>query len=329
MRNYDEGSRSGYVELPVPAAWVKWSRGDAKLATLKKSDPAAFYGGWRAFLQHKERGSDSMVDNPTLPLPVVERVSEDGNHSYKVYATNVLSFLPLNWRLRYEYRVKIKDEQTGRETEKVMESSPDKKPGYQPNKQIFGLVFNSKTDDYAPAILFISTWSAFISLNKASEAWKKINHNTPAGQILIRRYGSLGVNSGATPKFEVYGQGRSTPIDAIGTEKPRFIADNPAFDKLFDDSVVWKNCPAWNAEGKVTEEDPSNGGNPALIEFDAACKEARLSNIEIANLMTEAGGDPAKALELLNYGKTGEEAPINPADLNARLSEGDMSGEAY
>ena len=72
MRNYDEGSRSGYVELPVPAAWVKWSRGDAKLATLKKSDPAAFYGGWRAFLQHKERGSDAMIDNPTLPVPVVD-----------------------------------------------------------------------------------------------------------------------------------------------------------------------------------------------------------------------------------------------------------------
>jgi hypothetical protein len=326
MRIYDEGSRSGYIEPPVPAAWMRWARGDAKLATLKKSDPAAFYGGWRAFLQHKEHGSDAMIDNPTLPLPVVERVSENGEHPYKVYATNVLSFVPLQWRLRYEYREKIVDEQTGRKNEKVVQTSTIKQPGYQPNKQIFGLVFNAKTDDYAPAILFISTWSAFISMNKAAEAWKKVK--ALEGQILVRRYGSLGLNSGATPKFEIFGEGRSTPIDAIGTEKPRFIADNPAFDKLFDDSIAWKNCSAWNAEGKVTEEDPANGGNPALIEFDAACKEAKLTNIEIAELLSENGGDYAKALEALNFGTAmGEPPALSAEDLNARLAEGDSQAE--
>ena len=319
MRNYDEGSRSGYVEPPVPSAWVKWSRGDAKLASIKKEDPAAFYGGWRSFLQHKERGSDKMINNPSLPLPVVERVSESGEHSYKVYATNILSIIPLQWRLRYEYREKIKDEQTGRETEKVVQTSTIKLPGYQPNKQMFVLVFNAKTEEYAPAIVSITTWSAFISMNKAAEAWKKIK--APDGKILIRRYGSLGVNAGATPKFEIYGQGRSTPIDAIGLEKPRFIADNPEFDKLFDAAEAWKNCPAWNAEGKVTEEDPANGGNQALVEFDAACKKAKLNSTDIATLLSEAGGDYSKALEMLNYGG---EPPISDDDLNARLTEGDI-----
>ena len=303
MRNYDEGSRGGYVELPVPAAWVKWIRGDAKLASIKKEDPAAYFGGWRAFLQHKEKGNDVQVDNPKLPLPIVERVSENGEHPYKVYATNVLNFLPINYRLRYEYRVKIKDEQNGRETEKVTASSPDRKEGYQPNKQIFGLIFNSKTDEFAPAILFITTWSAFISMNKAAEAWKKVK--VPEGQILIRRYGSIGVTKegGTTPKFEIYGQGRSTPIDAVGVEKPRFIADNPDFDKLFDNSIAWKNCPAWNAEGKVTEDDPANNANPDLIKFDQLADEAGLSNIEKAQLVSEAGGDYKKAIESLSYGE--------------------------
>jgi hypothetical protein len=317
MRNYDEGSRSGYVELPVPAAWVKWARGDAKLASIKAQDPAAFYGGWRAFLQHKEKGTDAQIDNPKLPLPIVERVSEDGAHAYKVYVTNILNFLPLNWRLRYEFREKVKDEATGRETEKVVASSPNKQPGYQPNKQIFGLIFNAKTDDYAPAILFISTWSAFISMNKAAEQWKKIK---PAeGQILIRRYGSVGVPGGATPKFEIYGQGRSTPIDAIGTEKPRFIADSPAFDKLFDDSVAWKNCSAWNAEGKVTEEDPANGGNLDLIKFDQLADEAGLTNIEKAALIAENNGNYKMAIEALSYGGEPSEE-----DINAKLSETDQ-----
>jgi hypothetical protein len=317
MRNYDEGSRSGYIDVPVPSAWVKWSRGDAKLASVKKTDPAAFYGGWRAFLQHKEKGSDKMVDNPVLPLPVVERVSESGEHPYKVYATNILSVVPIQWRMRYEYREKVTDPNTGRETEKVVQTSTIKQPGYQPNKQMFVLVFNSKTDEYAPAILFLSTWSAFISFNKAAEQWKKVK--APDGQILIRRYGSLGVNAGATPKFEIYGQGRSTPIDAIGTEKPRFIADNPAFDKLFDDSIAWKTCPAWNAEGKVTEEDPSNGGNPDLMKFDQLADEAGLSNLDKAQLVAEANGDYKKAIESLSFG----EAPLSDEDLNARLSEGD------
>ena len=120
MRNYDEGSRSGYVEPPVPSAWVKWSRGDAKLASIKKEDPAAFYGGWRSFLQHKERGSDKIIDNPSLPLPVAERVSESGEHSYKVYATNILSIIPLQWRLRYEYREKINAMEPGPDLDRLV-----------------------------------------------------------------------------------------------------------------------------------------------------------------------------------------------------------------
>jgi hypothetical protein len=323
MRTFDEGSRSGYVEPPVPAAWIKWIRGDAKLASIKKDDPAAYFGGWRAFLQHKEKGSDTQVDNPKLPLPVVERVSESGEHLYKVYATNVLNFLPLNWRMRYEFREKIKDEQTGRETEKVVASSPDKKHGYQPNKQMFGLIFNSKTDEYAPAILFISTWSAFISMNKAAGLWKKLA--VPEGKILIRRYGSIGVtkDGSVTPKFEIYGQGRSTPIDAIGTDKPRFIADNPEFDKLFDDSIAWKNCPAWNAEGKVSEDDPINGGNPDLIEFDRLADEAGLSNIEKAQLVSEANGNYKRAIELLDFGEE------TPDTINDKLAAAEDSDNPY
>lgn len=304
MRNFDEGSSTGYTELPVPAAWMKWTRGDAKLVSIKDKDPGAYFGGFRAFLSHKDRNSDDQIENPVLPLPVVKRVSDDGKHPYTVYATNVINFMPLTYRLRYEFREKIKDAETGKEVEKVVASSPSRKPGYQPNKQIFGLVFAEKTDEYAPAILFITNWSGFISLNKAADAWKKVK--VPEGKILIRRYGSVGVTDkegNIMPRFETFGQGRSTPIDAINVTNPRFIDDLPEFDDLFDGAQPWKNCERWNAEGKVTEDDPANGGgNPALAEFDAACKEARLSNIEVTQLLSEAGGDYSKALELLNYG---------------------------
>ena len=74
MRNFDEGSSTGYAELPVPAAWMKWIRGDAKLVSISKTDPGAYFGGFRAFLSHKDRNSDEQIDNPKLPMPVVKRV---------------------------------------------------------------------------------------------------------------------------------------------------------------------------------------------------------------------------------------------------------------
>jgi hypothetical protein len=318
MRDFTEGSNTNYVDLPVPAAWLKWRRGDAKLVSIVKTDPGAYFGNFHAFLSHKDRNSDNQIENPKLPLPVVTRVSEDGSHQYQVYTTNVLNFLPLNFRLRYEYREKVKNEQ-GREVEKVVTSSPSHKPGYQPNKQIFGLVFDEKTDDYAPAILFVSNWSAFISLQKAADAWKKVKADE--GMILIRRYGSIGVKSGKSvmPKFETFGQGRSTPIEAIGLDKPRFIADSPEFDKLFDESVAWKNDEKWNAEGKVEEEVPA--GNQYLEEFARLADEAMLSNIEKAALVSDANGDYQKAIGLLNFGVDPEPSE---SDINAELASGDL-----
>lgn len=314
MRDFSEGSNSTFVEPPVPCAYMKWIRGDAKLATLKKTDPAAFYGGWRAFLSHKDKGTDAQIENPKLPLPVVQRVSDDGQHGYQVYATNVLNFLPIQFRLRYEYRKRITDQQTGRETEKVVATSKNHQPGYQPNKQLFGLVFG-ETDEYAPAILFISNWSGFISMNKAADVWKKVKW--PEGKILIRRYGSIGVadsKGNSIPCFETFGQGRSTPIEAIGVDKPRFIADNPVFDKLFDDSIAWKECPRWNAEGKTEGEMESN---QYLEAFDAKVKEIGLTNIEVEQLLKEAKGDYQRALAMMSSPEVSED------EINAELSKGD------
>ena len=322
MRNFDEGSSTGYAELPVPAAWMKWIRGDAKLVSISKTDPGAYFGGFRAFLSHKDRNSDEQIDNPKLPMSVVKRVSEDGKHGYQVYATNVINFLPLTFRLRYEYREKIKDQDTGKETEKVVASSPTHQPGYQPNKQIFGLVFSEETNAYAPAILCLTNWSSFIALNKAADVWKKVK--VPEGKLLVRRYGSVGVTDkegNVMPKFETFGQGRSTPIDAIDVANPRFIDASPEFDDLYDQAQAWKMCERWNAEGKVTEEDPANSGNPDLMEFDRLADEAGLSNIEKAQLVSEAGGDYKKAIEALSYGG---EPSIE--DINSILSQNEDFG---
>jgi hypothetical protein len=324
MRNFTDGTTSGFIELPIPVAWMKWRRGDAKLSASAKQDPAAYLGGWSAWLTHHDKQTDTDIENPKLPLPVVKRVSDDGKHAFQVYATNVLSFFAIQFRMRYELRDKVVDQETGKKRDKVVAISLEKLPHYQPRYQIFGLVFAAKTDEYGPACLNIDNWSSYISYNKAGNQWKKIK--IPEDSVLIRRYGSLGIKDkdGTMPKFETFGEGHSTPIEAIGTEKPRFIKALPEWDELFDASLDWKNCPRWNVVGKANENtDGSDDANPDLLRFDQLADEAGLSNLEKAQLVAEANGDYKKAIESLSFGET----PVSEDDLNARLAEGDSQAE--
>ena len=162
--------------------------------------------------------------------------------------------------------------------------SKAKVSGYQPNRQAFGLVFDRKTDLYRPAVLKVATWFAFISFEKASQAWKKI---APVdGKMMLRRYGTQGIATDGfvSPKFEIYVKGRSTPIEAVGTEKPRYIDFNPEFDELWAKSVLmgrvlplecrWRNQIPEDATGKEVN-------NPDSIALDARAKELGLTNVDI------------------------------------------------
>jgi hypothetical protein len=288
---FSDGTTSGFAELPVPAAWLKWSRGDAKLRSIAKEDPGAYFGGWRAFTEDKDKNP-----LPSLPLSVVERTSEDGKHVYKVYASNFVNFLPFQHRTRFEQREKVTDAQTGREYEKVTKVSRGRQSGYAPNRQVFGLVYSAKNDDYAPAVLKIASWSAFIAFEKAGQLWNKVTY--PEGQALIRRYGTLGVKEGEgyVPNFEIYGQGRSTPIEAVGLNKPRYATLTPEIEALWTNALAWKTCERWNAEGKI--EDEGDTSDKAI--FLAKCDEIGLSNIEVEQLYAESGKNYKKALALLS-----------------------------
>jgi len=290
-QKFSDGSAGAFTELPVSAAYLSWTRGNAQLRQIADKDPGAYLGGWRAFLV----GKDEIV-LPSLPLPVVERTSEDGKHLYKVYAHNFVNFLPIQHRTRFELREKAKDETTGREYEKIVSVSKDRRQGYAPYRQVFGLLYSLDLKTRAPAVLKVWKWSAFITFEKAGQAWNKIT--IPTGKALIRRYGSVGTKEKdmIVPNFEVYGQGRSTPIEAIDLKHPVFVDIDDEMNTLWDSSQEWKNCPRWNAEGKVQEEESKSA---VMLEFEARCNEIRLTNIEIEQLLKENGGDYTKALAAL------------------------------
>lgn len=310
---FSDGSTSGFAELPVPAAYLSWTRGNAQLRSIAKDDPGAYLGGWRAFFEDKEK-----QPLPSLPIPIVERMSEDGKHAYKVYASNYINFLPIQHRTRFELREKTKDDTTGREYDRVVSISKERRQGYAPYRQVFGLLFANDTDDYAPAVIKVYKWSAFIAFEKAGQIWNKVDKSTPDGRVLIRRYGTLGKKEDKiiVPVFEVFGQGRSTPIEAVGVNKPRWIVFKPEFDTLWEQSVEWANCPRWNAEGKVQETEDETA-SVAQKDYEARCYELNFTNIEADALLKENGGDYVRAL-----------AALQGDAINAALEQGDIMEES-
>lgn len=299
---FSAGVGSGYAELPFDVAWLKWSRGDAKLSQIADKDPGAFFGGWRAMVKNKDNEA-----LPSLPLPIVERVSEDGKARYSVYATNVLNFLPIAARVRFELRQKVKDEETGREYERAVHVSKTKREGYAPNRQVFGIAYSPDLKQMAYAVLVINKWSSFISFEKAERTWLK---KSKVDHLVIRRYGTNGEPGKNSPKFEVYGQSRSTPIEAIDVGNAEYVKITPDLDKLYDSVLAWKDCPVWNAEGAPTEEIET----PVMTAFLEKARELHFTDDDIAQHLAFFDGNYQKALE-----------GLAPDAINALLAESDTA----
>ncbi len=252
MSKFTEGTESSYAELPIPVNYLFWKRGNGQMKHLKDTDPGAYFGGWSAMVDGEE---DKL---PSLPIPIVTRESDDGKASYQRYASNVINFLPIASRMRYEKREKVFDNKKQRESEKVVAVSKEYvsgvHSGYQPMKQVFGLLYSDDGKTNFPAVLKLNKWSSFLSFSKAANKWKSVKISDV--QVLIRRYGTVGViEKGTTfPNFETFNDGKSTPIEAIGISTPMIIPVTPELDKLWEDAQAWAKCEKWNAQDSVIVE---------------------------------------------------------------------------
>lgn len=269
MNKYNEGVEPVYVDPPVPVNYLYWKRGNAGLSSLRDSDPGAFFGGWTASVKGKDE------DLPALPIPVVTRVSDDGKNTYERYASNVINFLPIASRMRYEKREKGIDKKTQREVEKITAVSKNYisgvHVGFQPHKQVFGILFSDDMKTYAYAILKLNKWSSFLSFSQAAQVWSKVK--VADDHALVRRYGSVGVEvenntkKSIMPNFEVFGEGRSTPIEAVRTDNPLFVPITPEMDKIWEQAQEWARCQKWNASGEVVDETEKNQLPPMPEDF--------------------------------------------------------------
>lgn len=292
--DFSAGVDSAYAELPVPAARLKWVRGNPALKALKDVDPAAYWGGWRAMVRNNDG-----EPLPPLPIGIYDRVSSDGRKNFQVFGTPVLNFIPLAHRTRYELREKTTDPTTGEERTTIKATAKDKLPGYTPRKEIFGLVFNEDMTEYEPGLIVLDNWSAYINFQRAEQRFAK--SKAPAGKALVRRYGTIGKvdkTTGQTnPFMEQVGQGLTTPIEAIGFANPHFIEVTEDIAKLYYDAQDWADCPKWNAVGtRGGEEDTLS----AKSQFLSRAQELRLSETEIEQILAESNGDYRDALKAIN-----------------------------
>lgn len=251
MSKFTEGTELSYAELPVPVNYLFWKRGNGQMKHLKETDPGAYFGGWSAMVYGEEEKL------PPLLLPIVTRESDDGKVSYQRYASNVINFLPIVSRMRYEKREKVFDSKKQRESEKVVAVSKEYVSGihngYQPMKQVFGLLFSDDVQTFSPVVLKLNKWSSFLSFNKAANSWKKIKINDD--KALVRRYGTVGIveNGNTFPRFETFNDGKSTPIEAIGITSPMIVPVTPELDQLWEDAQAWAKCEKWNVQDGVIE----------------------------------------------------------------------------
>lgn len=254
-KKFNAGVEESYADLPVPVNYLYWKRGNGQLANLKDTDPGAYFGGFSASVRGKEE------DYPQLPIPVVTRTSQDGQNTFERYASNVIHFLPLTSRMRYEKREKASDHKGG-EVEKVVAVTKQYISGvhigFQPHKQVFGLLYSDDLSVYAPAVIKLNKWSSFLSFSKAEGAWIKVDNDD--NMALVRRYGSVGMEKEVkgkgtivVPMFETFNEGQSTPIEAIGLNDPLFIEITDEMNTLHQEAQAWAKCPRWNASGKVVD----------------------------------------------------------------------------
>lgn len=308
----DDTIESGFAQLPVPANYLRWKRGNGDKEMLYETDPASFLGGWGASVDAWKEPHEKL---PYVPFPIVTRKAKAGRVKYDRYASTRVYFQFIASRKRFEKWDKDAiNPQTGQKGVLLAISNERIDPSYAAHKEVFGLAWTSDLQKSYPVVLNLNNWSATISYDQADQALSKIK--VPAGQHLIRVLGTDGevvkeknaagaVEEFVTPKFVEKGQAVSTPIEALDLANPRFVPITDEVRQLARDAQAWKNCPRWHAELDFTYE-----GETELSPMDKFTERAHaigLTDDEIEQVLKENGRNPAKALLAIADAEDGPE----------------------
>jgi len=196
---------------------------------------------------------------PVLPWNIVTRRS--GRDTYQRYSTTEMLFRPIAARSRYvkyergEDNKRVKGDNNRNKIISTSKEYPGKGSGYDPHKEVFGVVMNEQGEQCTFGLLHLDTWNAYISYNNAAKSFE--NLKMPDGKLPIFRIGTRGeiVNGERFPKTKSLNGNSFVEIEALDISRPMLFDITEDFDTLWEVSQAWVKCPRWNANGNVVHEE--------------------------------------------------------------------------
>ncbi len=263
MNKYSDttlGNTAQFINLPVESFnKITWRGGDDKLSPLLETDPGQYLGEFRSMVKTTGTPERPSVVFPALPWKVVNRRS--GRETYQRYSATEMLFRPIAARSRFvKYERNSAGERVKNESNryKIVATStefPGKGSGYDPHKEVFGIVMNEQGEQCTFGLLSLDTWNAYISYNNAAKAFENVGMTE--NMLPIFRIGTRGelLNGDVIPKTKKFGDAAFTEIEALDLNKTKTFEVTPDFDKLWEASQAWVKCERWNASGKIVIEE--------------------------------------------------------------------------
>ena len=261
MNKYSDttlGNTAQFVNLPVESFnKITWRSGDDKLAALLNTDPGQYLGEFRSMVKTTGTPEKPSITFPVLPWNVVTRRS--GRETYQRYSATEILFRPISARSRF---VKYERDSANNRVKsangryKIVATSatfPGKGSGYDPHKEVFGIVFNEKGEQCTYGLISLDSWNAYISYNNAAKAFERIVLGD--GKLPIFRLGTAGevVNGETFPKIKKMNGASLVEIEALDLHSPVVFYITPEFDAMWEASQAWAKCERWNASGDIVE----------------------------------------------------------------------------
>lgn len=261
MNKYSDttlGNTAQFANLPVESFnKITWRGGDDKLSALISTDPGLYLGEFRSMVSTTATPEKPSIVFPALPWEVVTRRS--GRETYQRYSATEMLFRPITARARFvKYErsgngEKVKNENGRYRIAATSSEFPGKGSGFDPQKEVFGIVFDKNGVQTSYACLVLDNWNAYISYNNAAAKFEAIK--SPENKLVVYKIGTRGevVNGEVIQKGKKFGDATFVEMEAFDLQAPMFIEITKDFDDMWEASQEWKNCPRWNATGRVTE----------------------------------------------------------------------------
>ena len=234
---------------------ITWRGGDDALSALLTIDPGAYLGEFRSMIGLDKTNERDAVTFPVLPWNVVTRRS--GRETYKRYSTTEMLFRPISARnrfVKYAKNTKGQREKNDKGRNKIVAVSqkfPGKGSGFDPQKEVFGLVFDTAGNWKTHACLVLDAWGAYLSYNKAASMFENVKH--AENQLPIYRIGTRGTEDG-NRKAVTFNGFSTVDIEALDIHSPMLYQIDDNFDALWEAAQAWATCPRWHSETSVVAE---------------------------------------------------------------------------